>query len=150
MGVDTNVYIVDIDVNELHNFLDKMFKDVKIKDTHYNEYKTISFNHGKNNRTLHVHNIYIDIDREKQEYIKKGWSLKNETESEGRVKKGLPNKTKGLYLSLNLWGNSIKIMEIICYYFGGYILENDIRDSKYSKIKKNYRELTKIIFEGDI
>ena len=146
MGVDTNAYIINIDINKLYDFLNIIFKDVKIKDTHYNEYKTISFN----NRTLHVHDIYIDIDKEKQEYIKKGWSLKNTTESEVKVKKGLPNKTKGLYLSLNLWGNSIKIMEMICYYFGGYILENDIRDSKYSKIEKNHRKIVKIIFEGDI
>jgi len=125
MGVDTTAYIINIDRKKLSNFLGNVFKNVKIEDTHNETYKVINFNDGKDNRSIHTHNIYVDIEKDKEYYISQGWNPNKGTESINRVKEGLPDGTEGLYLSFGMWGNSVDIMKMICYRFGGYIIYKD-------------------------
>jgi hypothetical protein len=146
MGVDTRAYYLNITREELFNFVKTVFdKNAKheLKPRINKDYSNIDFKYGGESRTMHVHRTDIDVERDM-----KKWKADEPTDVDSGVyvhQDGLPDKSKGIMVSLGMWGGSIEIVEILAMYFGGYIDERDTDSKPYYYIKKNLQKLIRSI-----
>ena len=105
MSADTNTIIrKDITLVELVDYLKTQYKDVAVYITSFDYFFQIGFVDGEDKRLL---SCFFNS------YAKNNYGI------------------EGVFLSLSLCNNSIKIMKGICKYFGGYIIENDCGDEWY-------------------
>lgn len=137
MGVETRVYIPNLTIDILLKFIKIFDINAELKDVelYKNEMYYIFFL-GRI-MTIHIRNLNIDknknIDKKSDEFYYIFF-------------KGLPVNTHGLSLSLGYNIESIKMMKLICFLFGGYIKTKDIDDGPYNKIKKNRHKVIKEVF----
>lgn len=144
MSVDTRAYIPSINRNDVSLLLKMISNFERTEKTSYDDYVAMHFNFQGEDRTLHVHNKSLIVSDNEKLYKKKGWDWNEEEFIEAAEE--LPINTKGIYLSFGHWGESIRIMKIICFRFGGYLDENDSDSESFYKVDKNYRKIIPEIF----
>ena len=60
---------------------------------------------------------------------------------------GIPPNAKGTWSSFGAYGRAVEIVTMICYMFGGYVLERDIEDKPYYRVNKSRHKFVKLIFQ---
>lgn len=146
MSVDTIAYIPSINRNDVSLFLKMISNFGETEKTTNDDYVAMHFNFQGDDRTLHVHNKNLIVSDKEKLYKKNGWDWNEEDFVNDIMRDNLPINTKGIYLSFGHWGESVRIMKIICFRFGGYLDENDSDTEPYYKVDKNYRKIIPEIF----
>lgn len=156
MGVDSRAFLPNISKENIRDFMKNVASNVVLKDSNVDEeYKVLLFSYRGEDRKLNLHQRYLNkndyvnhvierysIDKEEAEQ----WWKDDEVEAAKAT--GLPLGNNGTYCSLGYWGTSVEILKTLCYRFGGYLDESDSDSEDYYKVKKNPREIVKIIFKG--
>ncbi len=145
MSVNTILYCPELKLDSLYKFIyifdnkaSQSKVDIGDRFIHY-----INFNFYGEDRKLTMQNMEINSIKAKQKAKQEGWNY-TDTDDYLHIKNNkLPDKTKGLRISIGKWGLSTVIMRLICYHFGGYCLENDSIEVEYKKIDPNYRKIIK-------
>lgn len=147
MGVDTHGFVLNTTREEVFQFIQNAFdKSAEYEQTTISDsYSIAHFNFLGEKRMMHLHQTTIDVKADM-----KKWKTEDplETDSGSHVAEGLPDKSKGVYMSLGMWGSSIKIMKILAMYFDGYVDDNDSDVEDYYRVKKDLRNLIKEIWGG--
>ena len=130
MGIDTKAFIKS-DLNGIFNFITTCIdSNALLEHTRDPEYNIINFNYINEKRRLNVHKLDFDgifVEKDEERYFKK-YGVRGESSSILLYNRGLPDRTKGISISLGQWGNSILICDILCSYFGGWVNEFDTID----------------------
>jgi len=145
MSIDRLIYCPDLQLSKLYDFIHifdnkatQNKTDIGDRFIHY-----INFNFYGEDRMLTIMDLEINSVKAKKRARDEGWEY-SETDDYQQINYNkLPDKTKGLRLSIKLWGLSDVLMKLICYRFGGYYLENDSTETEYKKIDPNYRKIIK-------
>jgi hypothetical protein len=141
MGTDTKGFYPKVTREQMLNLVNALATSMTgPRDTSYKEYVTVNFQYKGEGRTLNIHDLSINQERD----IKK-WKSKN-VDSVSYVKQGLPDKTKGTLTSLGFWGRSVELMKIFAYYFGGFVDEQDTDNKDFKSIAKNHHKLIALLF----
>jgi len=109
--------------------------------TSYEEYVTFDFTYKKEGRSINLHNIKID-----QEADIKKWKSEN-VSSIDYVKRGLPDKTKGILTSIGYWGHSVEIFTLLANFFGGFVDESDSDVQDFYYVEKDFHKLIRTLFK---
>ena len=143
MGTDTYGYLPNVTRQQLFDFVKII--DLKASmdpSSLYKEISTMNFTFKGEKRNMNAHDIIIDVEKD-EIWHKKKYKKEHESESWSYVKQDkLPDKSKGLWLSMGCWGSSIALMKIFCSYFkGGYINERDTDDKPFYKFRSKKRNI---------
>jgi phage protein D len=154
MGIDTRAYYPNVTKKQIIDFLKIVGKDVRKENTYSDMkgmegYSSIDFKFKDEQRSMHMHDVIIDVGKDEARYLKK-YKKQRESESWIYVKQdGLPDHTKGTTLSVGYWGSGVILFTIMAYLWGGYIDEQDTEGKKHYRIKKDHRALIRYLFGGN-
>jgi hypothetical protein len=147
MGVDTHGFVLNTTRERIFEFIQRAFdRNARYEQTNISEdYSTVHFNFLSEKRMIHLHRTVIDVKADM-----KRWKTDDplETDSGVHIDEGLPDKSKGVYMSLGMWGSSVKIMKMLAMYFDGYVDDNDSDAEYYYRVKRNLRKLIKELWSG--
>lgn len=156
MGVDSRAFLPDVSKEDIKNFISLIANKVSLENSGVDEeYKILTFLYKGEDRRLNLQSRYL----KKEDYIanimkkylkdrktaEKWWEV---DEVELAKLQNVPLGKNGTYCSFGYWGRSVEILTILCHRFGGYLDESDSDDKEYEKIKKDYREIIKKIYEN--
>jgi hypothetical protein len=154
MGIDTRAYYPNVTKPQIISFLkvvcskvndERTFSDMKGMDG----YSNIDFTFMGENRSMHIHDTDIDVEKDEARVFKK-YKEKHQSDSWIYVNQdGLPDKTKGTSLSLGYWGGGVELFTLMAYLWGGYIDERDTDSKKHYKVKKDHKYLIKYLFTSE-
>lgn len=152
MGVDTKAFIKS-DVDGIYSFIKRAFdSDAIFEPSGFsNDYNIIIFSFGKERRRLNCHNMRfggVFVEKEEEWYYNE-YQTREESQSYVLNKyEGIPDKTKGINLSLGYGGSSVEIMKAFANEFGGWIDESDSDAIGHERVKKKTarRDIIRAIF----
>jgi hypothetical protein len=148
VGIDTHAYYPNVNKPQIIDFIKLIGTDVG-KERTYDDmegYSNIDFQFRGEPRSMHMHDVIIDIDKDEARYFNK-YKKQHESESWIHVKQDkLPNHTKGTSVSVGYWGSAVMLFTIMACLWGGYIDEQDTDAGGHYKVKKDYRALVRHLF----
>jgi hypothetical protein len=116
MGVDTYCYLLNVNRQQLFDFIKIINPSATIIDSDTNsEVATIYYKFHRVSRLMSSHDTVIDVEKDEAQTFKK-YKRKHESDSWGYVKDKLPDKTSGVHLSTGYWAESVAFMKLICSY----------------------------------
>jgi len=154
MGIDTRAYYPNVSKKQIIDFLHIISKKVNKENTYDNVkgvegLSTIDFELKGEQRSMHMHDVVIDVEKDEAKTIKK-YKKAHESESWLYVKQDkLPDHTSGTTVSVGYWGSAVQLFTIMAYLWGGYVDEQDTDSEPHYKIKKDHKALIRYLFGGN-
>jgi hypothetical protein len=131
MSVDTIAYIPNLKLQSLKAFLDLLYGTFHV--TEYHDTGPLGYGHigvKQLNRGVNYSETIIDSSAD--------------PESPSYIKRGLPDKTSGLYLALGADEEALAFMYLVCFKFGGFVAKDDSRGS-FTIVDKNNHKLIELV-----